>query len=50
MSDLAISQRKIEADRTAETLAIAKQRDIEIADQDRATVPAIPAQPGHGAS
>ena len=35
-ADLAIIQKKIEADRTAETLAIAKKRDIEIADQDRA--------------
>jgi translation initiation factor IF-2 len=36
VADLAINQKKIEADRTAETLAIAKKRDVEIADQDRA--------------
>lgn len=35
-SALAVRQRKIEADREAETLEIAKSRDVELADQDRA--------------
>ena len=36
VADLAIQQKRIEAERTAETLRIAKQRDIELADQARA--------------
>src|SRR5439155_917522 len=35
-AELAIQQRRIESERTAETLAISKKRDVEIADQDRA--------------
>jgi flotillin len=35
-AELAVQQQKIESDRTAETLAIGKQRDIQIADQERA--------------
>ncbi|QQS10800.1 MAG: flotillin family protein [Rhodospirillales bacterium] len=35
-ADLAIRQREIESERNAETLAIGKKRDIEIADQERA--------------
>jgi flotillin len=35
-ADLAIKQKQIEAERTGETLRIAKQRDIELADQARA--------------
>jgi flotillin len=34
-AQLAIAQKQTEADRTAETLRIGKQRDVELADQDR---------------
>jgi flotillin len=37
-AELAVQQQKIESDRKAETLAISKKRDVEIADQDRAIV------------
>jgi flotillin len=41
---LAIAQKQTEADRTAETLRIAKQRDVELADQDRSIVVATKSQ------
>jgi flotillin len=43
-AQLAIAQKQTEADRTAETLRIAKQRDVELADQDRSIVVATKSQ------
>jgi flotillin len=43
-AQLAIAQKQTEADRTAETLRIAKQRDVELADQDRSIVVAAKSQ------
>ncbi|HVO04970.1 MAG TPA: SPFH domain-containing protein, partial [Candidatus Cybelea sp.] len=43
-AQLAISQKQTEADRTAETLRIAKNRDVELADQDRSIVVATKSQ------
>jgi flotillin len=43
-AQLVIAQKQTEADRTAETLRIAKQRDVELADQDRSIVVATKSQ------